>query len=59
MRTVLVGTPLLDAANHHCQQAAEKTVKGCLQLQDDRFPKTHDVADVVNQAPPSFDTIKR
>jgi len=42
--------PLLDVAIYHCQQAAEKTVKGWLQLQDDRFPKTHDVADLVNQA---------
>jgi HEPN domain-containing protein len=42
--------PLLDAAIYHCQQAAEKTVKGWLQLQDDPFPKTHDVEDLVNQA---------
>ncbi len=42
--------PLLDAAIYHCQQAAEKTVKGWLQLQDDPFPKTHDIADLVNQA---------
>ena len=42
--------PLLDVAIYHCQQAAEKTVKGWLQLQDDRFAKTHDVADLVNQA---------
>lgn len=43
-------TPLLDAAIYHCQQAAEKTVKGWLQWQDDPFPKTHDVEDLVNQA---------
>ena len=42
--------PLLDAAIYHCQQAAEKTVKGWLQLQDDPFSKTHDIEDLVNQA---------
>ena len=42
--------PLLDAAIYHCQQAAEKTMKGWLQLQDDPFHKTHDIEDLVNQA---------
>ncbi len=50
--------PLLDAAIYHCQQAAEKAVKGWLQFQDDVFAKTHDVEDLVSQAArqhPGFD----
>ncbi len=42
--------PLLDAAIYHCQQAAEKALKGWLQLQDDPFPKTHDLEQLVGQA---------
>jgi len=42
--------PLLDAAIYHCQQAAEKTIKGWLQFQDDAFAKTHDIEDLVSQA---------
>ena len=42
--------PLLDVAIYHCQQAAEKTVKGWLQSQDDPFPKTHDIEDLTTQA---------
>ena len=42
--------PLLDAAIYHWQQAAEKTVKGWLQLQDDPFHKTHDIEELVSQA---------
>jgi hypothetical protein len=34
-----VKEPLLDMAIYHCQQAAEKTVKGWLQSQDDSFPR--------------------
>jgi HEPN domain-containing protein len=41
---------LLDAAIYHCQQAAEKAVKGWLQSRDEPFPKSHDVEDLVNQA---------
>src|SRR5665213_770818 len=36
--------PLLDTAIYHCQQAAEKAVKGFLVYQDSRFQKTHDLA---------------
>lgn len=36
-------SPLLDAAIYHCQQAAEKAVKGFLVFQGDTFPKTHDI----------------
>ncbi len=42
--------PLLDVAIYHCQQAAEKAVKGWLQSQDRPFPKTHDVEDLVGEA---------
>ena len=42
--------PLLDVAIYHCQQAAEKAVKGWLQSQDDPFPKTHDIEDLTTQA---------
>ncbi len=36
--------PLLDTAIYHCQQAAEKAVKGFLVYRDKRFEKTHDLA---------------
>jgi HEPN domain-containing protein len=50
-RTLEAGKePLLDMAIYHCQQAAEKAVKGWLQSQDDPFPKTHDIKDLVAQA---------
>jgi HEPN domain-containing protein len=35
--------PLLDTAIYHCQQAAEKALKGWLAYHDQRFEKTHDV----------------
>jgi len=43
-------TPLLDTAIYHCQQAAEKTMKGWLQFRDDPFTKTHDIGVLVSQA---------
>ena len=50
-RTLAAGEePLLDAAIYHCQQAREEAVKGWLQSQDDPFPKTHDIEDLVAQA---------
>ena len=42
--------PPLDVAIYHCQQTAEKSVKGWLQAQDEPFRKTHDVAELVKQA---------
>jgi HEPN domain-containing protein len=42
--------PLLDTAIYHCQQAAEKSVKAWLQSNDDPFPKTHDIGDLVKRA---------
>jgi HEPN domain-containing protein len=32
-----------DIAIYHCQQSAEKAIKGYLILQDQPFPRTHDV----------------
>jgi HEPN domain-containing protein len=35
--------PILDTAIYHCQQAAEKAVKGFLTFHRKRFEKTHDI----------------
>ena len=35
--------PLLDTAIYHCQQAAEKALKGFLVYHDSRIHKTHDL----------------
>jgi HEPN domain-containing protein len=35
--------PLLDTATYHCQQAAEKALKGFLVFCDQEFERTHDV----------------
>ena len=42
--------PLLDTAIYHCQQAAEKAVKGFLLFRDQRFEKTHDIRVLVELA---------
>jgi HEPN domain-containing protein len=42
--------PLLDTAIYHCQQAAEKAVKGFLVYHDRRFQKTHDLALLILEA---------
>ena len=42
--------PYLDVAVYHCQQAAEKAVKGFLVLSDHPFEKTHDVEVLVSLA---------
>ena len=42
--------PLLDTAIYHCQQAAEKSIKGWLQGRDMPFPKTHDIGDLAKRA---------
>jgi HEPN domain-containing protein len=50
-------TPLLDTAAYHCQQAAEKALKGFLLFHDIRFEKTHDIELLVSRAvnvEPSF-----
>ncbi|MDI6739148.1 MAG: HEPN domain-containing protein [Candidatus Edwardsbacteria bacterium] len=48
----LSGSPdrLLDVAVYHCQQAAEKAIKGYFVLRDARFTKTHDIGDLVSMA---------
>jgi HEPN domain-containing protein len=43
-------SPILDTAIYHCQQAAEKAVKGFLAFHDHAVVKTHDVRFLVNQA---------
>jgi HEPN domain-containing protein len=40
----------LDAAVYHCQQAAEKAVKGFLAFHDHRLERTHDVERLVSLA---------
>jgi HEPN domain-containing protein len=42
--------PLLDTAIYHCQQAAEKALKGWLVYHDQRPDKTHDVRLLVTLA---------
>ncbi len=42
--------PLLDTAVHHCQQAAEKAVKGFLVFRDRQFEKVHDVEVLIEAA---------
>lgn len=40
----------LDTAIYHCQQAAEKAVKGWLAARDVSFEKTHDLRRLIRQA---------
>ena len=42
--------PYFDTAIYHCQQAAEKSVKGFLVFHDQRFEKTHDIRLLTVQA---------
>lgn len=50
-RTLAAGKEtLFDTAIHHCQQVAEKAIKGWLRSQDMPFPKTHDIEELVAQA---------
>jgi HEPN domain-containing protein len=42
----------LDIAVYHCQQAAEKAIKGFLVQHDLEFPKTHDIRLLVQLARP-------
>ncbi len=42
--------PYLDTAIYHCQQAAEKAIKGFLVFLDQRFEKTHDLQVLINLA---------
>ena len=55
-------SPPLDVAIYHCQQAAEKSIKGWLQGKDEPFAKTHDIAELVEQAAelhPDFSRLDR
>jgi HEPN domain-containing protein len=58
----LLGTsdsPVLDVAMYHCQQAAEKALKGFLVFWDQRAERTHDVGlllDRVVVIEPAFET---
>ena len=42
--------PLLDTAIYHCQQSAEKAVKGFLVYRDVRVHKTHDIVELSVEA---------
>jgi HEPN domain-containing protein len=44
--------PYLDTAIYHCQQAAEKAVKGFLVFYDQEFEKTHNIQLLVTLAVP-------
>jgi len=44
--------PLLDTAIYHCQQTAEKAVKGFLVFCDQEFERIHDVEVLVQAAVP-------
>jgi HEPN domain-containing protein len=43
---------LLDTAVYHCQQAAEKVLKGFLVYHDQEFERTHDITDLIRAALP-------
>ena len=42
--------PLLDVAIYHCQQAAEKVVKGYLTFHNITVSKIHDIEELVSEA---------
>ena len=44
--------PLLDTAIYHCQQAAEKAVKGFLVFCDQEFERVHDIEVLIQSAVP-------
>ena len=44
--------PLLDTAIYHCQQAAEKAVKGFLVFCDQEFERVHDIEVLIRAAVP-------
>src|SRR5262245_28323609 len=44
--------PYLDVAIYHCQQAAEKAVKGFLVFYDKEFEKTHNIRLLITLAIP-------
>ena len=50
--------PIFETALYHCQQSAEKAVKGYLLYHDRRFDKTHDLLPLVNLATGIDETFK-
>lgn len=44
--------PYRDTASYHCQQAAEKGLKGSLTAKSQPFPKTHDLTVLLKLAEP-------
>jgi len=46
----VVKNPVLDTAIYHCQQAAEKSLKGFLVFHGIEFSKTHDLRYLANLA---------
>lgn len=53
--------PYFDTAIYHCQQAAEKAIKGFLAFREVRFEKTHDIRWLIAQAAtlePAFDDLR-
>jgi len=42
--------PIFDTAIYHCQQAAEKSLKGLLVFHDQRFDKTHNIKTLLQLA---------
>jgi HEPN domain-containing protein len=49
--------PFLDMACYHCQQAAEKALKGFLVYHDSRTAKTHAIEGLIKQAAPFDDRL--
>ncbi len=52
---------LLDIASYHCQQAAEKALKGFLTARDTVFPKTHalgELIDLCGGIQPTFEQLR-
>jgi HEPN domain-containing protein len=46
--------PALGIAAYHCQQAAEKLVKGLLVVAGVGFPRTHDLLELAGRAAPFY-----
>jgi len=45
-----ISDPVLDVAIYHCQQGAEKAIKGFLVFHDQQFEKTHDIEQLLTSA---------
>jgi len=51
--------PYLDTASYHCQQAAEKAIKGFLTYHSQRFPRTHDIGGLTDLAIPFAPEVRK